>query len=85
MISFPKASENMPNPNKVTERLFQSPSKYIQGPYAIQNAAKYLSQLGNAPLLICDDIVWKIGTYTYTTPPPRLLTGPLHPRTPIRI
>ena len=51
----------MPNPNKVTERLFQSPSKYIQGPYAIQNAAKYLSKLGKAPLLICDDIVWNIG------------------------
>ncbi|KAH9851635.1 glycerol dehydrogenase [Lenzites betulinus] len=51
----------MPNPNKVTERLFQSPSKYIQGPYAIQNAAKYLGKLGNAPLLLCDDIVWNIG------------------------
>ncbi|KAI8978869.1 glycerol dehydrogenase [Trametes punicea] len=50
----------MPNPNKVTERLFQSPSKYIQGPYAIKNAAKYLGKLGKAPLLICDDIVWKI-------------------------
>ncbi|KAI0326909.1 glycerol dehydrogenase [Cubamyces sp. BRFM 1775] len=50
----------MPNPNKVTERLFQSPSKYIQGPYAIQNAAKYLGKLGNAPLLLCDEIVWGI-------------------------
>ncbi|OJT12844.1 Glycerol dehydrogenase [Trametes pubescens] len=50
----------MPNPNKVTERLFQSPSKYIQGPYAIQNAAKYLGNLGKAPLLLCDDIVWNI-------------------------
>ncbi|KAH9925379.1 glycerol dehydrogenase [Epithele typhae] len=50
----------MPNPNKVTERLFQSPSKYIQGPYAIQNAPKYLSTLGKAPLLICDEIVGKI-------------------------
>ena len=51
----------MVNPNKVTERLFQSPSKYIQGPYAIQNAAKYLGKLGKAPLLICDEIVWGIG------------------------
>ncbi|KAI0632528.1 glycerol dehydrogenase [Trametes polyzona] len=50
----------MPNPNKVTERLFQSPSKYIQGPYAIQNAAKYLGKLGKAPLLLCDNIVWEI-------------------------
>ncbi len=51
----------MVNPNKVTERLFRSPSKYIQGPYAIQNAAKYLGQLGKAPLLICDNVVWDIG------------------------
>ena len=51
----------MVNPNKVTERLFQSPSKYIQGPYAIQNAAKCLAPLGKAPLLICDDLVWEIG------------------------
>ncbi|KAI1786755.1 glycerol dehydrogenase [Ganoderma leucocontextum] len=50
----------MVNPNKVTERLFQSPSKYIQGPHAIQNAAKYLEKLGKAPLLICDDTVWDI-------------------------
>ncbi|KAM5544626.1 hypothetical protein V8D89_001524 [Ganoderma adspersum] len=50
----------MVNPNKVTERLFRSPSKYVQGPYAIQNAAKYLGPLGKAPLLICDDVVWGI-------------------------
>ncbi|RPD62851.1 glycerol dehydrogenase [Lentinus tigrinus ALCF2SS1-6] len=57
----------MPNPNKVTERLFQSPSKYIQGPYAIQNAAKYLSKLGKSPLLICDDIVWNIAGQSLVT------------------
>ena len=55
----------MPNPNKVTERLFQSPSKYIQGPYAIKNAGKYLSKLGKSPLLICDEIVWKIGMQSH--------------------
>ena len=43
------------------KQFFQSPSKYIQGPYAIHNAAKYLGKLGNAPLLICDEIVWGIG------------------------
>ncbi|CAL1699125.1 unnamed protein product [Somion occarium] len=48
------------NPNKVTERLFQSPSKYIQGPSAFHNAAKYLEPLGKAPLLTCDAIVYKI-------------------------
>ncbi|KAI0771108.1 glycerol dehydrogenase [Trametes elegans] len=50
----------MPNPKNVTERVFQSPSKYIQGPYAIQNAPKYLGKLGKAPLLLCDNIVWEI-------------------------
>ena len=60
----------MVNPSKVTERLFRSPSKYIQGPYAIQNAAKHLGPLGKAPLLICDDVVWGIGKCAYMRPPP---------------
>ncbi|KAF8880124.1 glycerol dehydrogenase, partial [Mucidula mucida] len=46
--------------NTVTEKLFQSPSKYIQGPAAIKNAPKYLGQLGNTALLIADDNVYKI-------------------------
>ncbi|CCM05669.1 uncharacterized protein FIBRA_07899 [Fibroporia radiculosa] len=50
----------MPNPNRVTEKLFQSPSKYIQGPSAIHNAPKYLSSFGVAPLLLCDDFVYGI-------------------------
>ncbi|OCH88465.1 glycerol dehydrogenase [Obba rivulosa] len=50
----------MPNPQRVTERLFQSPSKYIQGPAALQNAPKYLSSLGRAPLLAVDNIVYDI-------------------------
>ena len=53
--------KNMPNPNKVTERLFQSPSKYIQGPSAVQNAGKYLSAFGKAPLLLSDELVYGIG------------------------
>ena len=61
----------MVNPNKVTERLFQSPSKYIQGPYAIQNAAKYLAPLGKAPLLVCDDLVWEISASSSFPPLPR--------------
>lgn len=52
----------MPNPNHLTERIFQSPSKYIQGPNAIKNAAKYLGGLGKAPLLTVDNIVYEIGT-----------------------
>lgn len=51
----------MPNPNRITEKLFQSPSKYIQGPSAIQNAAKYLGQLGKVPLVTCDNLVYGIG------------------------
>lgn len=50
----------MPNPKKVSERLFQSPSKYIQGPAAITNAPTYLESLGKAPLLACDAFVFGI-------------------------
>ncbi|KAH9949832.1 glycerol dehydrogenase [Amylocystis lapponica] len=50
----------MPNPKNVTERVFQSPSKYIQGPAAIRNAAEYLSALGKAPLLLADELVYGI-------------------------
>ncbi|EPS98494.1 hypothetical protein FOMPIDRAFT_1024639 [Fomitopsis schrenkii] len=57
----------MPNPNKVTERLFQSPSKYIQGPSAIQNAGKYLSAFGKAPLLLSDELVYGIAGKDLTT------------------
>lgn len=51
----------MPNPQNLTERIFQSPSKYIQGPNAIKNAAKYLDSLGRSPLLTVDDLVYGIG------------------------
>ncbi|KAF7799187.1 hypothetical protein EIP86_010418 [Pleurotus ostreatoroseus] len=50
----------MPNPKHITERIFQSPSKYIQGPNAIKNAAKYLETLGRTPLLAVDNIVYEI-------------------------
>ena len=53
----------MPNPKHITERIFQSPSKYIQGPNAIKNAAKYLETLGRTPLLAVDSIVYEIGMY----------------------
>ena len=51
----------MPNPKHITERLFVSPSKYIQGPNAIKYAARYLASLGKAPLLIADAVVYKLG------------------------
>ncbi|KIY45074.1 glycerol dehydrogenase [Fistulina hepatica ATCC 64428] len=50
----------MPNKNNVTESLFQSPSKYIQGPNAIKNAGKYLAPLGKKAILISDDLVHKL-------------------------
>ncbi len=53
----------MPNPKHVTERIFQSPSKYIQGPNAIKNAAEYLAPLGRSPLLAVDNIVYEIGEH----------------------
>lgn len=56
--------QTMPrNPDKATERLFQGPLKYIQGPSAFLNAGKHLSTLGKAPFLICDSFVYKIGTW----------------------
>lgn len=51
----------MPNPKHLTERVFQAPQKYIQGPNAIKNSAKYLKALGKQPLLTVDDIVFEIG------------------------
>ena len=51
----------MPNPQHLTERVFQAPQKYIQGPNAIKNSAKYLKALGKHPLLTVDDIVFEIG------------------------
>ncbi|KAL6308189.1 glycerol dehydrogenase [Sparassis latifolia] len=56
----------MPNVQRVTEKVFQSPSKYIQGPAAIKNAAKYLAPLGKAPLLIADTIVYEIAGKSLT-------------------
>ncbi|EKM52116.1 uncharacterized protein PHACADRAFT_262596 [Phanerochaete carnosa HHB-10118-sp] len=50
----------MPNLKHLTERIFQSPQKYIQGPNAIKNAAKYLDSLGRTPLLAVDDLVFNI-------------------------
>ncbi|TFY82040.1 hypothetical protein EWM64_g1972, partial [Hericium alpestre] len=53
----------MPNPKGITERVFQSPWKYIQGPSAFKNADKHLAPLGKAPLLLADDVVYEIGKH----------------------
>ena len=59
----------MPNPKHLTERIFQGPQKYIQGPNAIKNSGQYLKALGKKPLLTVDDNVYEIGMYSsrYTT------------------
>ncbi|KAK0192365.1 glycerol dehydrogenase [Armillaria mellea] len=53
--------------NTVTEKLFQSPSKYIQGPSAIKNAPLYLGRLGKTVLLIADELVYTIAGTPLTT------------------
>ncbi|KAI0074769.1 glycerol dehydrogenase [Panus rudis PR-1116 ss-1] len=45
---------------QITEKIFKSPSKYVQGPAALQNAAKYLGPMGRAPLLTCDAFVFNL-------------------------
>lgn len=42
------------------ERIFISPSRYIQGPAVFAKADKYLRNLGNKALLLVDDSVWQI-------------------------
>ena len=51
----------MPNNKNITIRVFQSPAKYVQGPTAIQDAPRYLKNLGKRAVLITDDLVQKIG------------------------
>lgn len=41
-------------------KVFASPSRYIQGKNALFNNAKTLKQLGNSPILLCDDVVYGI-------------------------
>ncbi len=41
-------------------RMFASPSRYVQGENVFKSPKKYMENLGNKPLLICDDFVWEI-------------------------
>ncbi|MGO1949510.1 MAG: iron-containing alcohol dehydrogenase, partial [Mycobacteriaceae bacterium] len=43
-----------------TDRVFTSPSRYVQGPGVIDRAAGYLAPLGSSPLIITDEVVWGI-------------------------
>lgn len=42
------------------DRVYTSPSRYVQGAGVIDRAAGYLAPLGTSPLIITDDIVWGI-------------------------
>jgi glycerol dehydrogenase len=42
------------------ERVFLSPSRYVQGKDIIKKAGTYISKLGNNALLLADKFVWKI-------------------------
>lgn len=42
------------------EKVFISPAKYVQGKDALLNSKTHLEALGEAPLLLCDDVVYDI-------------------------
>ncbi|MGM0300803.1 glycerol dehydrogenase [Enterococcus sp. AZ048] len=42
------------------ERIFASPSRYVQGKRMLQDGIKYIKALGETPLLITDEEVWEI-------------------------
>lgn len=42
------------------ERIFASPSRYVQGRNVLETGLRHIKKLGDTPLLLCDDIVWDI-------------------------
>ncbi|WP_321386483.1 hypothetical protein [uncultured Enterococcus sp.] len=40
------------------EKLFISPSKYVQGEHVLQQSAEYLKELGTKVQLLTDSFVW---------------------------
>lgn len=42
------------------EKVFVSPSRYVQGKGVLKTGIEYIKKLGKNPLLLCDDIVWEI-------------------------
>lgn len=44
----------------MVERIFASPSKYVQGKNAIEKVGKYTKNFGNQAVVISDEIVWDI-------------------------
>lgn len=46
--------------SEVSEKVFISPARYVQGRRVINRAAKFVSRIGQKPIVIADDFVWKI-------------------------
>lgn len=44
----------------MTEKIFTSPAKYVQGINVIENVGTYLKDIGNKAAVIADETVWKI-------------------------
>ena len=44
----------------VVEHVMAAPSRYVQGRDVIQKLGSHLRELGSAPLLVADDVVWGI-------------------------
>lgn len=44
----------------VVEHVMAAPSRYVQGRDVIQKLGSHLRELGSAPLLVADDVVWDI-------------------------
>ncbi|GHU44312.1 glycerol dehydrogenase [Bacilli bacterium] len=42
------------------ERVFASPSRYVQGKNVLVTGISHIKSLGNQALLLCDDMVWEI-------------------------
>ncbi|WP_122647154.1 glycerol dehydrogenase [Enterococcus mediterraneensis] len=42
------------------EKVFASPSRYVQGRDVLTTGITHLQSLGKTPLLLCDDVVWGI-------------------------
>ncbi|SJZ59960.1 glycerol 2-dehydrogenase (NAD+) [Pilibacter termitis] len=41
-------------------KVFASPSRYVQGKGVLTTGIEHIAKLGVKPLLLCDDVVWKI-------------------------
>lgn len=51
----------------MSEIIFRSPSKYIQGKGALHRLGEHIKSIGNKPLIISDDVVWGITEHTIQT------------------